>query len=499
MKKFPIILIIFLINLAFAEAYIPLNIDGKTVNIEGIKSADEGIFLFNKIMTDEDVEKLRDSAITFQSSDYDIEENVMMNIKVDLEKGYKSDIGYYFMFSEPIDATKATRSRPLEIRFLGKNLKILDADNDEITVYNTDYEDLFFNSGDRIEKDGKIIRLARVGSGGAIVVDVDGVTETIASGATETVNGIDIVNEETHYDSNNQAASAANLIISKDLFKTYKNGDEYPDNPQWKWDINNLNEKAPTIILDNELKGPYIGVKYDSSWEKLNEEACVNLPNNYLSICLSDLTDYFYEDESGCLAGIICCGNNICETGENKETCFGDCKVCMDEDRDGFKAGDCNEDCNDNDAKINPKFPEICDGLDNNCNGKIDEDLTRQCGESNIGACSFGTESCNEGIWDNCTAVFPVREICDNLDNNCNGLIDECCDGCLYNEKCLSKKERVNEGIYCNYDRDLELLKEINEECSFDYECLTYNCQNKICSEKTVVKTIVNWFVNLFG
>ncbi len=44
------------------------------------------------------------------------------------------------------------------------------------------------------------IKLESVGSSGAIVVSVDGVTETISSGNTETVNGIGIFNKETYYE-----------------------------------------------------------------------------------------------------------------------------------------------------------------------------------------------------------------------------------------------------------------------------------------------------------
>lgn len=32
-------------------------------------------------------------------------------------------------------------------------------------------------------------------------------------------------------------------------------------------------------------------------------------------------------------------------------------------------------DCNDNDSKINPGSPEVCDGIDNNCDRKIDNNL----------------------------------------------------------------------------------------------------------------------------
>jgi len=70
---------------------------------------------------------------------------------------------------------------------------------------------------------------------------------------------------------------------------------------------------------------------------------------------------------------------------------------------------------------------EICDGLDNDCDGQVDEDLIQQCGSSNVGACQFGTQTCRAGVWGECQgAVEPIEEICDDgLDNNCDGQIDE--------------------------------------------------------------------------
>ncbi|HCH64044.1 MAG TPA: hypothetical protein DFR83_14655, partial [Deltaproteobacteria bacterium] len=45
----------------------------------------------------------------------------------------------------------------------------------------------------------------------------------------------------------------------------------------------------------------------------------------------------------------------------------------VDEDADGFTS---QEDCNDSDPAVNPAGTEICDGIDNNCDGVIDEGVT---------------------------------------------------------------------------------------------------------------------------
>ena len=46
---------------------------------------------------------------------------------------------------------------------------------------------------------------------------------------------------------------------------------------------------------------------------------------------------------------------------------------CFEKAPEGFSAND--SDCNDNDKNISPASGEVCNGVDDNCNGPIDEDL----------------------------------------------------------------------------------------------------------------------------
>ena len=100
-----------------------------------------------------------------------------------------------------------------------------------------------------------------------------------------------------------------------------------------------------------------------------------------------------------------------------------------------------NTDCDDTNPDINPDAVEQCDRIDNNCNGEIDEgcryyyqDADRD-GYGNparrIYTCvNLGGYVRNSGDCDDTNAEInpAMEEACfDEVDNNCNGLIDEGC------------------------------------------------------------------------
>ena len=90
-------------------------------------------------------------------------------------------------------------------------------------------------------------------------------------------------------------------------------------------------------------------------------------------------------------------------------------EVYPDKDGDGYTS--CNDDCDDNDASINPDATEVCDGVDNNCDGGIDEGFTDADGD-NYAICV----DCDETNG----AINPgAIEDCNSIDDNCDGIIDE--------------------------------------------------------------------------
>jgi hypothetical protein len=119
----------------------------------------------------------------------------------------------------------------------------------------------------------------------------------------------------------------------------------------------------------------------------------------------------------------------ICGDGKDQD-CDGRDLGANECDMDGDRFTAAMGDCDDKNPAVNPQMPERCDGIDNNCNGKIDEIF--EVG----GDCAVGVGACQVAGKTVCSASFgsvvcggvpgkPTDEICDGKDNDCNGRIDD--------------------------------------------------------------------------
>jgi len=126
------------------------------------------------------------------------------------------------------------------------------------------------------------------------------------------------------------------------------------------------------------------------------------------------------------------CGGNDCD--DSSSACIFDCD---DLDLDGRRI--CDGDCDDTNAFRLPGAPEVCDGLDNDC------DLSTTTEPNELDGDNDGWLTCIGGFVDHgavgaagqailgsgdCDDDEPLRfpdnpEICDGVDNDCNGLVDE--------------------------------------------------------------------------
>jgi Putative metal-binding motif/Secretion system C-terminal sorting domain len=195
------------------------------------------------------------------------------------------------------------------------------------------------------------------------------------------------------------------------------------------------------------------------------------IPNNAVDEDCDGIALIIDVDEDGYNSSVDCDDNNdginpgateICDGADNNcdgniDEGFAQLTYYQDADGDGFgnpavSVTTCaltvigyvlnNTDCNDQNGDISPGENELCDGIDNNCNGGIDEGFTLYTHYQDLDNDNYGTlvntiiscspippdgyaaasGDCN----DNNDMIHPnATELCDGIDNNCNNAVDD--------------------------------------------------------------------------
>lgn len=252
------------------------------------------------------------------------------------------------------------------------------------------------------------------------------------------------------------------------------------------------------------------------------EPVCGTNGVTYSNECEARKANILVQYTGECKATI--CGNATCEPGEDAMNCPIDCQQqsqCVDNDRDGRFARSplcpMGDDCNDNNPNVRPGAIEVCDNLDNNCDGQVDEnnicggpggcepitqcpsgayDLDRVCTNGCEYICTFtGPEQCN-GRDDDCNGQLDENNVCggasscnDNLDNDLDGLVD------MNDPGCNSLSDISEKGtIACddNLDNDNDLKIDYQMNGQGDPECSSPSDND----ENSFLGGIWNW---LFG
>lgn len=204
-------------------------------------------------------------------------------------------------------------------------------------------------------------------------------------------------------------------------------------------------------------------------------------------------------DEANCGAcGNACSAGEVCTNGVCQSQCAGSTTACLgqcvDTQSDVANCGGCGLACASGEFCVNGSCTpscttEVCDGFDNNCDGQVDEGNPgggSLCSTGQLGVCGTGTIICSGGGLTCVQNNSPSSEVCDALDNDCDGQVDEGLSNPA-NTSCSSGTLVCNSGFAdCNLDKttdgcEASLLSVTNCGVCGNVCAAGETCSNGVC------------------
>ena len=262
-------------------------------------------------------------------------------------------------------------------------------------------------------------------------------------------------------DGSGQVTPSEGEFSSGEVVKLVPSANDNYEFEKWTGDWGGVeNPLSITMNIDKTIVANFTKMDSDSDGVTDDIDTCTDTPSGETvdeNGCSSDQRD---DDDDG-----INNGNDLCDNTPSGETV--DENGCSDSqkdlDGDGFIGS---EDCDDTNDAINPNATEVCDGVDNNCDGNIDDsnENLSPCEECSNGVIvQTNGNACDDG--DACT----VNDVCNN--GNCAGNPIVCSDGnpctidsCDPDNGCTFIN--ANDGYICD-DGDA---------CTLGDNCISGNC-----------------------
>ncbi len=267
-------------------------------------------------LDDNKIGYLIDGEIPFNNENYEVEEEVYFagitktSIDDDDFGRYpyltleEYGVEYRYLFNDLITISEISEENPLEITFLGKDLKIIEASDNEITVRYGDKITLLQGESDVVN--GNTVEITAV-TDNSVSLKLNQVSGIVTVGNTKTINGLEVVIDNLLYQGYADGVKEVTLIIGDKVQATYKDGDYFDlfieDNEEYEWIIQLGGIEQYFGVWNTEA---YLGIDEDDDYHALGVGDSLFLPNDYVeiqfkSVTTPDLTDLNIREKDGYL------------------------------------------------------------------------------------------------------------------------------------------------------------------------------------------------------